>query len=416
MDRYRRVQKIATGSYGVVDLVQEVQTKKYVVMKTITVGGTSPVASLDAAKKEADLLRNLRHPNIIQFIDSFVKSRSEFVIVLEYADAQDLQQYINRERQLPEPTVLKIFGQVILALAYLHSPEVHVLHRDLKAANVFRFKNGLVKLGDFGISRELRGDTLAQTLIGTPYFLSPELLKNQPYGFPADIWAAGCVLYELMTGEHAFQGGTRDELFTQIKKGKTPEIPGDYSPQLKQLLAEMLDKIPSKRPTANDILAMPVLQGALDSLESEMRVADRPPARPPRRAPPASDEAIDQSEYPEWIRNNDQVRDELVRQSLRQLQVDAAALADVVRSSVSKQIRPVVVSVGTIESDLSARRNRLEADARKILGSDKFQLAYDFIKKNYCENREELAVLLGVGTLPNAIKLVDVITMIERYE
>jgi serine/threonine protein kinase len=405
MDRYRRINNIASGSHGVVDLVQDVETKRYAVMKTIAIGGASRVSSLSEAKKEADLLRSLRHPNIIHLIDSFVRSRSEFVIVLEYADAQDLQRYTDSNPNIPERTVVRIFIQIILALAYLHSPSVRVIHRDLKAANIFLFKNRLVKLGDFGISRELRGEQLAQTLIGTPYFMCPELIQQQPYGYPADIWAAGCILFELMTGQRAFQGHTPGELFAQIVIGRTPEIPGSYSPKLKCLVAHMLCKDPARRPTADDILAMPFLQDALDSLEADMRGEDRP--KPPARPD-------DDADYPAWIRDNHEVRDDLIRQSFRQLRDDAAALVDVVRSSAKKV--EAAVALGPIQSDLPARRRRLEADARRMLGKEKYEIAYGFIRKNFCENRQQLAALLGLTELPAAINLVDGITMIERYE
>jgi hypothetical protein len=126
--------------HGVAGLVQDDERKPDAVMTTIAIGGASRVSGLWDAKKEADLLRSLRHPNIIQLIDSFEKSRSEFVLVLEYVDALDLQRSSDSYPNIPERAIF-------------HLPSVRMVHRDLKVANIFLFKNRLFKIGGFGISK-----------------------------------------------------------------------------------------------------------------------------------------------------------------------------------------------------------------------------------------------------------------------
>jgi NIMA (never in mitosis gene a)-related kinase len=401
MKHYQTVRAIGRGSYGTVDLVRDLRTKALVVMKTITVGARG-ATTLETAQREATLLSKLRHPNIIRLLDSFVKSPTEFCLVLEYADGQDLSVYLAKHRKLSEQMILKFFSQIILGLAYLHSPEVRVLHRDLKTANIFLFSNGLLKLGDFGISKRLQNEDLAQTLIGTPFYVSPELLSQHRYGFPSDIWGAGCILYEMMTGERAFEGADRDSVFSRILREHVRE-PAGYSKELQRLVSDMLCKVPEKRPTADDILAMPLLEETLDALETGLGEG-------------LEERRQNGEESPEWIKDTEAVEEELFRQSQNQQKEDAAALVTVLRASVSRRVAEEVVSAGGIESDLFGRKRKLEAKARRLLGDEKYGIAYRFVKENYCENREELAKLLKEEKVPPAVKLIEAITMIERYE
>ncbi|KAK8881683.1 hypothetical protein M9Y10_004443 [Tritrichomonas musculus] len=267
MKRYKDKRQIGKGSYGKVYLMRDTKTNELVVVKTIPIKGKDP-KSKTSAQKEAKLLRMMQHPNIIMYLDSFFDSQGDFCIVLEYADGYDLQKYLETHKQLSEKQVLQVFTQIILGLDYIHSQ--NVLHRDIKTANVFLFRKGLVKLGDFGIAREVSEGELAKTLIGTPYFMCPELLKGQRYGFPADIWAAGCVLFEIIAGKHAFTGKSREELFANIMSGKMPQMPTQYSKPLINLLCSMLAQDPAKRPTCKEILSTDVIVQGLDSLQEKL--------------------------------------------------------------------------------------------------------------------------------------------------
>ena len=132
----------------------------------------------------------------------------------------DLEQRLAqlKEREggaVTQPQVLDWFVQMALALQYLHSRRI--LHRDLKTANVFLTRRDIVKLGDFGVSRVLSATAeLARTFVGTPYYLSPELLNNQPYGQPSDVWALGCIFYEVATLEHPYEAKTFPSLAFKI--------------------------------------------------------------------------------------------------------------------------------------------------------------------------------------------------------
>ncbi|XP_033112645.1 serine/threonine-protein kinase Nek4-like isoform X2 [Anneissia japonica] len=151
------------------------------------------------------------------------------------------------------------FVQVVLAVQYIHSQKI--LHRDLKTQNVFVTKMGLVKLGDFGIAKSL-DQTLdkASTCVGTPCYLSPELCQDIPYNSKSDVWALGCLLYEMCAFQPAFDASNLISLFYKIVKCEHSEIPEEYSEQLVTLVNSILIKDPDKRPSANTLLSSPFMQ------------------------------------------------------------------------------------------------------------------------------------------------------------
>jgi NIMA (never in mitosis gene a)-related kinase len=185
----------------------------------------------EEVKEEARILSTLDHPNIIKLMDdSFIESGS-LHIVTEYADQGDLYKVISAKAKLreliPEETILNWFIQVAMAVKHIHSR--HILHRDLKSQNVFLTSQGIVKLGDFGIAKVLTATTaFCQTMIGTPYNMSPELCEDKPYDQKSDVWALGCMLYEMCSLKHAFNGKSLPALILKIMRGKYPPIPAMF--------------------------------------------------------------------------------------------------------------------------------------------------------------------------------------------
>jgi serine/threonine protein kinase len=150
------------------------------------------------------------------------------------------------------------FVQLCFAVKYIYDRKI--LHRDLKLSNIFLCSNGDIKLGDFGISKVLdKSDEFAKTVVGTPYYLSPEICLKRPYNHKSDIWSLGCILYELMNMRHAFEASNIGELILKILKGDIDTPNKCFTEESINLIREMLTTDCEKRPDINVILEKPCL-------------------------------------------------------------------------------------------------------------------------------------------------------------
>ena len=248
--QYKFIQVIGTGTSGRALLVHDTlsnhscNTPQQLVLKEIKLSGLTCQREKVQARKEIVILSKLNHPNIIRYLNSFEDGQYLY-IATEYAENGDLYSFLKERKEsslalngyqgkfhemkhlpyLEESVVIGFFRQICEALQYLH--ERKILHRDLKSKNIFLSnQNSTIKLGDFGISRFLNSTTeLAQTAIGTPYYLSPEICESKPYHFKSDIWALGCVLYELLTLQHPFEAKNMKGLVLKILRVEYSPIP-----------------------------------------------------------------------------------------------------------------------------------------------------------------------------------------------
>ncbi|KAM6387570.1 serine/threonine-protein kinase Nek4 isoform 2-T2 [Pluvialis apricaria] len=214
-----------------------------------------------AAEQEAQLLSQLKHPNIVTYRESWQGEDGLLYIVMGFCEGGDLYHKLKEQKGklLPENQVVEWFVQIAMALQYLH--EKHILHRDLKTQNVFLTRTNIIKVGDLGIARVLENQyDMASTLIGTPYYMSPELFSNKPYNYKSDVWALGCCVYEMATLKHAFNAKDMNSLVYRIIEGKLPPMPKDYSPQLVEIIRTMLSKKPEERPSVKSILRQPYIK------------------------------------------------------------------------------------------------------------------------------------------------------------
>eukprot|EP00397_Hematodinium_sp_SG-2012_P024073 GEMP01025059.1.p1 GENE.GEMP01025059.1~~GEMP01025059.1.p1 ORF type:complete len:556 (+),score=157.28 GEMP01025059.1:11-1678(+) len=255
MQHYTRIRELGKGSFGKCYLVQNngVDPPELCVIKQMDTSMMS-AHEHDEAVKEASLLKKMNFPNIVRFQEVFMTRRGRLCICMEYCDGGDLHHKI-KERNgvpLPEEEVKDGFIQLAFALRYVH--ENHILHRDLKSQNIFLHKEGQLKLGDFGIAKILTATKdYAKTMVGTPYYLSPEIIEEQPYNFRSDIWSLGVVLYEMLTLRHPFDANSLHFLAVKILNGKYPP-PQGYSLGMEDLIRSMLRRDPQERPTAIDIV------------------------------------------------------------------------------------------------------------------------------------------------------------------
>ena len=122
-----------------------------------------------------------------------------------------------------------------------HIHRLKILHRDIKSENIFLDARGDAKIGDLGVAKVMSHEgSLARTLVGTPYYLSPELCENKPYDHKSDIWSLGCVLYEIITFEPPFKASNMKGLYSKVTAGKYDQIPHHYSHDLKEVLKSCL--------------------------------------------------------------------------------------------------------------------------------------------------------------------------------
>lgn len=167
----------------------------------------------------------------------------------------------------PEHQIVTWLVQMALAMNYVHDKKI--LHRDLKTQNIFLTSNNDIKIGDFGIARVLQHTyDCANTAIGTPYYLSPQICQQKPYNQKSDIWSLGCIFYQIATLNHAFDAQNMKSLIQKILKGTYPPLPDTYSSDLKNLLSQMLIKDPNKRPSIRKILEMPFMKAKINELFS----------------------------------------------------------------------------------------------------------------------------------------------------
>eukprot|EP00658_Telonema_sp_P-2_P030378 TRINITY_DN2294_c0_g1_i3.p1 TRINITY_DN2294_c0_g1~~TRINITY_DN2294_c0_g1_i3.p1 ORF type:complete len:694 (-),score=222.63 TRINITY_DN2294_c0_g1_i3:401-2482(-) len=259
MEHYRLGKEIGKGSYGVVYLVTDIRDGNTYVMKKLQTANI-PARERDAQLREVRLLAHLKHPNIVHYHESFEDQHQNLCIVMEYCERGDLYQELKRARGrlLPEKVILDWFVQMVLALHYLHSKKV--LHRDLKTQNIFLTTDGQIKLGDFGIAKILDGTAaFAMTVIGTPYYMSPELYNNKPYSFKSDSWSMGCILYEMATQRHAFDAKNLTALGQKVCRGQYQPLPSSFGSVLRNLVKGLLSSSPMQRPSMAQILSKPAL-------------------------------------------------------------------------------------------------------------------------------------------------------------
>uniref|UniRef100_A0A061SER0 non-specific serine/threonine protein kinase n=1 Tax=Tetraselmis sp. GSL018 TaxID=582737 RepID=A0A061SER0_9CHLO len=249
--------KIGSGSYGIVWLAVRKWDKKSYAIKEIDLADLGRKEQEECIK-EVQVLAALDCPFIIKYYDSFL-DKGRLYIVMEYAVGGNLHTFINKHRgDLPEDTIWRLFLQVVLALQHMHSKKI--LHRDLKTLNIFLDEAKNAKVGDFGVAKVLSTQTnFASTIVGTPYYLSPELCEDKPYNEKSDMWAAGVMLYEMCTRRHPFDAENQGALILKILRGKFPPVTG-YSPELQDIVKRCLTQAAQKRPSADRILSLPAVQ------------------------------------------------------------------------------------------------------------------------------------------------------------
>ncbi|XP_035280412.1 serine/threonine-protein kinase 4-like isoform X2 [Anguilla anguilla] len=250
---YTLVGETGQGAFGKALRVKNEKDGKDYVIKTL---------QKTNMMREVSELEALKHPFIVQYNDSFEDDMNVY-IVMEYCEGGNLSEEIKKQKDtgeyFPEDQILTWFVEICMAVEYVH--EKNILHRDIKPQNIFLDKYGRTRLGDFGLAKPL--ESYANTGVGTICYQSPEIIEEVANNSTSDIWALGCVLYELCELRPAFPEENILELLNKIVDGPYPSISGPFSTDLRDLVRDLLQKNPADRPSASDILGRPFLLGIL---------------------------------------------------------------------------------------------------------------------------------------------------------
>ena len=256
INNYTIIERIGVGSYGRIYKVKK--NNKIYVLKEIPINKNVDNEKLESVKNEAEILSSLNNKYIVKYYESFYLSQNIY-IVMEYCEKGDLCTYMSERQKnkkqnyhFDEDFIWKLFIQISLGLYYIHSKKI--LHRDIKTLNIFLTKDLSGKIGDLGVAKVLEGTNHAITFIGTPYYVSPEMCQNKPYNEKSDIWALGCILYELITFCHPFTASNQAALFIKILHGNYTPLPDNTSKDLVNMVKFILQKNYNKRPSMKDII------------------------------------------------------------------------------------------------------------------------------------------------------------------
>ena len=275
--KYRVGKAVGKGGYAVVYKGARVSDGLPVAVKKVDIRGMSD-KKRERCLREVQILGNVTHRNVVRMLDSFLDDRY-LVIVFEWADGGDLRRFVRARRKakkpLDEPEIWTVLAQIVDALAHLHRRDVGVAHRDVKPANVL-VVNGVVKLADLGLGKRVDegnapseqnekhapaalADGGMRSKVGTPYYVAPEIVRGDVYGFASDVWSLGCLLYELAALRSPFEmtspAADVKHVFRRI--GKHEFVPltenGRHSRALVTLTTSMLNADPARRPTMETI-------------------------------------------------------------------------------------------------------------------------------------------------------------------
>ena len=265
---------IGQGSFGCVYLALHAVTGELLAVKQVEAPAAGANSQNDARKKsmiealkrEISLLRDLRHPNIVQYLGC--SSSSEYLnIFLEYVAGGSVQTMLNSYGALPEPLVRSFVRQILNGLSYLHNRDI--IHRDIKGANILVDNKGTIKISDFGISKKLEATNILNgannnkhrpSLQGSVFWMAPEVVKQTSYTRKADIWSLGCLVVEMMTGTHPFPDCTQLQAIFKIGGSKAaPTVPEHASADGKLFLTQTFEIDHNKRPSADDLMLSPFL-------------------------------------------------------------------------------------------------------------------------------------------------------------
>jgi len=279
MEDFEELRHLGRGAFGEVLLMRQTSTGLLCAVKKL--GKTALPAGEEAEHlAEVKVLQSLEHPCILRYYGS-VQVEESLSLVMEFADAGDLQQLLKKqmdsEKLFEVAALFAIFSQLVIAVAHVHARRI--LHRDLKPSNVMLSSSGFLKLGDFGVAKVMAGTTVVDnmTCVGSPTYMAPEIVAGEAYGAPCDVWSLGVILYELASFKRPFEGRSLGELIMRISSGKFEGIGTHLAerhggPMLEDAVTPVLGKMlvvePKSRGRVSEVVRCPSVQVFAVSLKT----------------------------------------------------------------------------------------------------------------------------------------------------
>jgi len=221
---------IGHGSFSVIYKGYRSGDNLPVAIKKIT-----KVISLQYLKNEINLMKSLNHPNIVKLYDVIFDNKNLYLI-LEYCNGGDLSKYISKSKSKYDD---KYFHEILEGMKYLY--DNHIMHRDIKPAN-FLIHNHSIKITDFGFAKSFEQHELSTTFCGSPLYMSPEVLKNNPYSYKSDLWSLGVILYELIVKTHPYYVTEKIQLINMVNNGYNINLFIIQNLYYKNIIAKLLEQ------------------------------------------------------------------------------------------------------------------------------------------------------------------------------
>ncbi|QRW20101.1 STE/STE11 kinase [Rhizoctonia solani] len=272
VQNYQLGDSLGKGAFGQVYRALNWTTGETVAVKQILLSDV-PKSELGELMSEINLLKILDHPNIVKY-KGYVKTRDCLYIILEYCENGSLHNICKRFGKFPENLVAVYIAQVLDGLVYLH--EQGVIHRDIKGANILTNKDGTVKLADFGVATTPTGAINDAAVVGSPYWMAPEVIEQSGATTASDIWSVGCVVIELLEGHPPYHFLDPMPALFRIVQDDCPPIPEGASPVVKDFLYQCFQKDCNLRISAKKLLKHPWMTSVRKQMKTESVPGQRP--------------------------------------------------------------------------------------------------------------------------------------------
>jgi serine/threonine protein kinase len=252
---YNLGELLGKGAYGSVYKALNMVTGDFVAIKKVEKSRLNSKTT-NAVRGEVALLRTLDHKCILRIFDC-VETDENLCLVLEFMENGSLASVLDKFGPLPEVLVISYLHQILIGLQYLH--EHGVLHRDIKAANILINKDGDIKVADFGVAEQINKDASARySVVGTPYWMAPEVIEMHAPTAASDIWAVGATIIEMLSSKPPYFDMSPISAIFRIVQDPHPPIPANLSENMSNIIMQCFTRDSTKRPTAAQLLKHPI--------------------------------------------------------------------------------------------------------------------------------------------------------------